>query len=113
MIKLKGIGHKYLSLLSQANISTVEELRKLEPESLERTLAAVNARYQIVKQLPSRRMIKDWIRQARRARPGPLVVGELASVEGSVVADAPADEVDTAPEMEMGLLGGDEDKPPR
>ena len=113
MIKLKGIGHKYLSLLSQANISTVEQLRQLEPESLERTLAAVNARHKIVKQLPSRRMIKDWIRQARRVRPGPLVVGELASHEGSVVGDASAEEEDTAPEMEMGLLGGDEDKPPR
>jgi hypothetical protein len=37
MIKLKGIGHKYLSLLSRENISTVEKLRKLEPESLECT----------------------------------------------------------------------------
>jgi hypothetical protein len=75
--------------------------------------AAVKSRYKIVKQLSSRRMIKDWIKQARRARPGPLVVEELASDEGGVVADAPADEIATAPEMEMGLLAGDEDKPPQ
>jgi predicted flap endonuclease-1-like 5' DNA nuclease len=69
LYRISGIGAEYAELLEIAGAYDVPSLAALEPEPLYRTLAQVNREEELVRKLPTRYQIQDWIKQARRLPP--------------------------------------------
>ncbi|RME89127.1 MAG: DUF4332 domain-containing protein [Anaerolineae bacterium] len=65
MFRVKGIGSEYAELLEQAGVDTVPELAQRNPDNLYETLVAVNAEKSLVRRLPSRGQVADWVKQAK------------------------------------------------
>jgi|SRR5215210_9388691 len=71
-----GASPKYFALLHEAGIDRYEQLRSADPSALLRKLAAANDRNHLVKELPTREVIQEWINQAKG------LMAELPRVEG-------------------------------
>ncbi len=65
MFRVKGIGSEYAELLEQAGVDTVPELAQRNPENLYDALVAVNREKDLVRRLPSRKQVADWVKQAK------------------------------------------------
>jgi predicted flap endonuclease-1-like 5' DNA nuclease len=65
LARINGIGRQYSDLLEAAGVDTIVELGKRKPEVLHETMAKVNARKNLVDQLPSLRLVKAWVRKAK------------------------------------------------
>lgn len=65
LIRVKGVAWQYSELLEAAGIDTVAELAQRKPENLAAKLAETNAAQKLVRQLPSRKSVTDWVNQAR------------------------------------------------
>ncbi len=65
LFRVNGIGTQYSDLLEAAGVDTVVELAQRKPEALLETMAAVNAKKNLVNQLPALSLVKDWVKQAR------------------------------------------------
>jgi len=65
LMRIKGVGEEYSDLLEEAGVDTVKELRNRNPEHLYDALASINAEKKLVRQLPSRRQVADWVSQAK------------------------------------------------
>jgi predicted flap endonuclease-1-like 5' DNA nuclease len=63
--RVKGIGTQYSDLLEAAGVDTVVELSKRKPEALLESMAKVNARKNLVNQMPVLSVVKDWIKYAK------------------------------------------------
>ena len=69
LMRIKGVGEEYSDLLEEAGVDTVKELRNRNPEHLYDALASINAEKKLVRQLPSRRQVADWVSQAKALPP--------------------------------------------
>ncbi|RME07654.1 MAG: DUF4332 domain-containing protein [Anaerolineae bacterium] len=65
MFRIKGIGSEYAELLEQTGVDTVPELAQRNPDNLYDAMVAVNQEKKLVRQLPSRRQVADWVAQAK------------------------------------------------
>ena len=65
-MRIKGISKEYAELLQAAGVDTVKELKYRNPQNLARAMADVNKRRKVVRQLPSEKVVKRWIEQAKR-----------------------------------------------
>ena len=65
LMRIKGVGHKYASLLLAAGVDTVPELATRNPANLTKKCAEVNETEQIVESLPSEEQVSDWVAQAK------------------------------------------------
>ena len=66
LFRIKGVGEEYSDLLEEAGVDTVPELAQRNPEQLHQKLVAVNREKKLVRQLPTRSQVSDWIEQAKR-----------------------------------------------
>jgi predicted flap endonuclease-1-like 5' DNA nuclease len=70
LYRVKGIGSEYSELLEKAGVDTVKELRNRNAENLWGKMKQVNSSGRpMVRQLPSLKSVKTWIKQAQKLEP--------------------------------------------
>lgn len=63
--RIRGIGEEYGDLLECAGVDTVVELARRNVDNLHAKMVEVNAEKHLVRQVPSRDKLADWIEQAK------------------------------------------------
>ncbi len=66
LFRVKGIGSEYSDLLEAAGVDTVPELAQRSAESLHKALEEANKRKRLVRRMPGRSRVQEWIRQAKK-----------------------------------------------
>jgi predicted flap endonuclease-1-like 5' DNA nuclease len=69
LMRIKGIGEEYSDLLEEAGVDTVKELRNRVPEHLHEAMVKTNEAKNLVRRLPTLKMVRDWVEQAKRLPP--------------------------------------------
>jgi len=69
LMRIKGVGEEYSDLLEEAGVDPVKELRRRVPEHLYRAIVEVNEAKELVRRLPTLRMVADWVEQAKTLPP--------------------------------------------
>jgi predicted flap endonuclease-1-like 5' DNA nuclease len=65
LFRVKGIGEEYADLLEVAGVDTVPELAQRNAANLYVKLVEVNKEKKLVRKLPGREQVKDWVEQAK------------------------------------------------
>jgi len=65
LFRIKGVGEEYSDLLEEAGVDTVVELSKRVPANLVEKMASANTAKKLVRQLPTLKMVTDWVSQAK------------------------------------------------
>jgi predicted flap endonuclease-1-like 5' DNA nuclease len=65
LMRVPGIGEEYSDLLEKTGVDTVVELARRDPDNLHRRLLEVNAEKRMVRRMPGRGMVTDWVRRAK------------------------------------------------
>lgn len=65
LFRIKGVGEEYSDLLEEAGVDTVVELAKRVPANLVEKMASANTAKKLVRQLPTLKMVSDWVAQAK------------------------------------------------
>jgi predicted flap endonuclease-1-like 5' DNA nuclease len=65
LFRVKGIGTQYSDLLEAAGVDTVAELAQRRADNLVKKLAEVNEQKNLVRALPSEKLVADWVEQAK------------------------------------------------
>ena len=65
LFRIKGVGPEYADLLEAAGIDTVPELAQRNPDNLYQKLLEVNAEKKLVRRVPTRNMVQNWVEQAK------------------------------------------------
>ncbi|MBS3973004.1 MAG: DUF4332 domain-containing protein [Erysipelotrichia bacterium] len=65
LYRIKGVGSEYADLLEEAGVDTVAELAGRRADNLLKKMEEVNAQKQLVRLLPSLKMVEKWIAQAK------------------------------------------------
>lgn len=65
LFRIKGIGTQYSDLLEAAGVDTVPELAQRNAANLHAKMAEVNSAKKLVRQLPTARLVEDWVAQAK------------------------------------------------
>lgn len=65
---LRGMTEEYVDLLSNLGIVNIEDLTELVPEDLYLQAKETNSKKKLVRKLPGRRLLENWIRDARAIR---------------------------------------------
>ena len=64
LMRIRGIGSEYSDLLEAAGVDTVAELAQRNPDNLFKALEDVNQKKKLVRNMPVRDQVADWIEQA-------------------------------------------------
>lgn len=65
LFRIKGVAEEYSDLLEEAGVDTVVELAQRNPDNLHAKLVEVNNEKALVRQLPSKGQVADWVQQAK------------------------------------------------
>jgi predicted flap endonuclease-1-like 5' DNA nuclease len=65
LARIKGIGEEYADLLEVAGVDTVPELAQRNAENLYNKMVEVNAEKKMVRQVPAKSKVEDWVKQAK------------------------------------------------
>ena len=65
LFRIKGISEEYSDLLEEAGVDTVPELAQRDPSNLYDKIVAANAEKQVVRRLPGKGQVADWVEQAK------------------------------------------------
>jgi len=65
LFRIKGVAEEYSDLLEVAGVDTVPELAQRNPQNLHKKLGEANAAKQVVRRLPSKAQVADWVAQAK------------------------------------------------
>ncbi|MCE9647274.1 MAG: DUF4332 domain-containing protein [Chloroflexi bacterium] len=65
LFRVSGIGAQYSDLLEAAGVDTVVELANRKPEALHESMAKVNAKKNLVNQMPGLSNVKAWVKSAK------------------------------------------------
>ncbi len=65
LMRIKGVGEEFSDLLEAAGVDTVVELARRNADNLYQKLVEVNAEKKLVRRLPTRKQVADWIEQAK------------------------------------------------
>lgn len=65
LFRVEGIGQEYSDLLEAAGVDTVAELAQRNPENLYAALSAKNAEKELVRRMPSKQQVSDWVDRAK------------------------------------------------
>ena len=65
LFRIRGVQEEYSDLLEASGVDTVPELAQRNAENLYERLVAVNAEKRLVRRLPSRNQVADWVEQAK------------------------------------------------
>ena len=66
LFRIKGVGEEYSDLLEEAGVDTVPQLAQRNPDNLYAALKQTNEAKKLVRQLPSKRQVADWVQQAKQ-----------------------------------------------
>ena len=66
LYRIKGVGSEFADLLEAAGVDTVVELSKRDAKKLVETLAKVGAKGNLTNRVPTVKMVKGWIAQAKK-----------------------------------------------
>ena len=66
LFRIKGVGEEYADLLEEAGVDTVVEMAQRNTANLYETIQSTNARKKLVRQLPSQKMVNNWVSQAKK-----------------------------------------------
>ena len=66
LYRIKGVGSEFADLLEAAGVDTVVELSKRDAKKLVATLAKVSAKGNLTNRVPTVKMVKGWIAQAKK-----------------------------------------------
>lgn len=69
LFRIRGVATQYAELLEAAGVDTVKELRNRRADNLTAAMRDTNAKKKLVRQVPSERMVADWIGQAKKLQP--------------------------------------------
>jgi predicted flap endonuclease-1-like 5' DNA nuclease len=69
LMRIKGIGEEYADLLEEAGVDTVKELRNRNSDNLHAALLEINEQKRLVRQVPGRDQVANWIEQAKTLPP--------------------------------------------
>ena len=64
-MRIKGVRKEYAELLQAAGVDTVKELKYRNPSNLAKAMADANKKRRLVRLLPSEKVVKRWIENAR------------------------------------------------
>ena len=64
-MRIKGVRKEYAELLQAAGVDTVKELQYRNPINLAKAMADANRKRKVVRLLPSEKMVKRWIENAK------------------------------------------------
>ena len=66
LFRIKGVFEEYADLLEEAGVDTVKELAQRNPENLYKKLVEVNEQKKLVRQLPGKSQVENWVTQAKQ-----------------------------------------------
>ena len=66
LFRIKGVGEEYSDLLEEAGVDTVVELAQRNPANLHQGILETNARKRLVRRPPSKKMVNDWVKNAKK-----------------------------------------------
>jgi len=66
LFRIKGVAEEYSDLLEEAGVDTVPELAQRNPANLHQALVETNGVKNLVRRLPSKSQVADWVTQAKR-----------------------------------------------
>ncbi len=69
LFRIKGVAGQYAELLEAAGVDTVRELAQRNAENLAKAMAVCNEQKRLVRQVPSVRMVEEWVEQAKSLPP--------------------------------------------
>lgn len=69
LLRVRGVGRKYATLLESAGVNTVDDLSTRNPRYLCQTLRAVNKERNLVRRTPPSEAIEAWVNHARKLKP--------------------------------------------
>jgi len=64
LFRIKGVGEEYSDLLEAAGVDTVPELAQRNADNLYKKIVEINTAKKLVRKIPSRDQVADWIEQA-------------------------------------------------
>jgi predicted flap endonuclease-1-like 5' DNA nuclease len=65
LFRIRGIAEEYSDLLESAGVDTVPELAQRRADHLFEKMKAVNAEKKLVRRLPTRDQVGNWVEQAK------------------------------------------------
>lgn len=65
LFRVRGIGEEYSDLLEASGVDTVVELSKRNPDNLYAAMVEKNTEKKIVRRMPSKKQVADWVDQAK------------------------------------------------
>lgn len=68
LFRVPGIGEEYSDLLEQAGVDTVMELAQRNPDNLYEKLVEVNEKKNLVRRLPTKKQVANWIQAAKKLK---------------------------------------------
>lgn len=69
LMRIKGLGTRYVDLLNAAGVLTAEELRTRDPDTLFAMMVQINGKRRMVRRLPSLERVREWVAEAQTFQP--------------------------------------------
>lgn len=69
LLRVKGVGAEYASLLVEAGVDTLRDLRRRNPTALLAKIIGMNGSQKVVDRLPTESMVEGWIAAASKLEP--------------------------------------------
>lgn len=66
LYRIKGVGSEYSDLLEAAGVDTIPELAQRVADNLLKKMEEVNKAKKLVRRLPVKSQVEDWIKQAKK-----------------------------------------------
>ncbi|MFC2043049.1 DUF4332 domain-containing protein [Chloroflexota bacterium] len=66
LFRIKGVFEEYADLIEEAGVDTVKELAQRNPANLYKKLVEVNEQKKLVRQLPGKAQVENWVVQAKQ-----------------------------------------------
>lgn len=66
LYRIKGVQKQYAELLEAAGVDSVVELAQRDPTHLLPKMVATNEKRNLVRKLPTRKQVADWVAQAKK-----------------------------------------------
>ncbi|MGH8946333.1 MAG: DUF4332 domain-containing protein [Acidimicrobiia bacterium] len=64
LLRVRGVGAEYASLLVEAGVDTLRDLRRRNPTALLAKVIGLNGSHKVVSRLPTEAMVESWIDSA-------------------------------------------------
>ena len=69
LLRVRGVGAEYASLLVEAGVDTLRDLRRRNPTALLAKIIGMNGSQKVVERLPTESMVEGWILAAGDLEP--------------------------------------------